>query len=202
MANQQTQFGFKHLGGTPGWSPSYEMTPYPIRSGYSTVINFGDPVIFSSDGTLTLATPNLATTGSIVGIFQGCAYVPSTGPAVPTQSPYWPGAAATTAVGYVIDSPQAKFLVAAYNTAVGTTLLGNYINFTYGGLTAGTTGGAFSVATVDQATATTAVGTTTQTLPFRVLGMYPGVGNGSDPTTAYNWVVVGFGNQYLRSLGN
>jgi hypothetical protein len=202
MANVATQFGFKHQGYLGGGAVDYQPTPYPIRSGYSTVINFCDPVIFSSDGTITLATPNLATTGSIVGIFQGCQYIPSTGLSIPTWLPYWPGAAATTATAYVIDAPNAKFLVAAYSTAVGTTLLGNYINFTFGGLTAGTTGGAYSVATVDQATATSAQGTTTQTLPFRVLSMYPGVGNGSDPTTNFNWVVVTFGNQFLRSLGN
>jgi hypothetical protein len=199
MANQQTQFGFKQLGGLAGWSPSYEQTPYPILSTYSTVISFGDPVIYSTNGTIVQATPALATAAAIQGIFVGCQYVPTTGPAIPSWSPYWPGASSTTAIGYVIDAPQAKFLAAAYNTAIGSTLLGNCVNFTYGGLTAGTTGGAYSVATVDQATATS-TGTTASLLPFKIVGLYPGVGNGSDPTTAYNWVVVTFNNQLYRTL--
>jgi len=199
MANTQSQFGFKHLGYLGGGAPDYQQTPYPILSTYSTVISFGDPVIYSSNGTIVQATPALTTAASLQGIFVGCSYVPSTGPAVPTWLPYWPGAAATTAVGYVIDAPNAKFLAAAYNTAIGTTLLGNCVNFTYGGLTAGTTGGAFSVATLDQATATS-TGTTASLLPFKILSMYPGIGNGSDPTTPYNWVVVGFNNQLFRTL--
>ena len=31
---------------------------------------------------------------------------------------------------------------------------------------------------------------TTATLPFRLIGLYQGVGNGSDATTANNWVIV------------
>jgi hypothetical protein len=31
---------------------------------------------------------------------------------------------------------------------------------------------------------------TTSTLPFRIIGLYPGVGNGSDATSANNWVIV------------
>jgi hypothetical protein len=31
---------------------------------------------------------------------------------------------------------------------------------------------------------------TTSTLPFRLIGLYQGVGNGSDATTANNWVIV------------
>ena len=59
MANVATQFGFKHQGYLGGGAVDYQPTPYPIRSGYSTVINFCDPVIFSSDGTITLATPTV-----------------------------------------------------------------------------------------------------------------------------------------------
>ena len=36
----------------------------------------------------------------------------------------------------------------------------------------------------------TGIGSRTATLPFRVVGLYNGVGNGSDATTDYNWVIV------------
>ena len=81
-------------------------------------------------------------------------------------------------------------LAAALNTAVPVTAIGRNIGFSTGA--GGTTvGGMFSTFVVDQATITTtpAVGA------FRVLGMYQGIGNGSDTTTAFNWVVVGFNQQ-------
>ena len=61
-----------------------------------------------------------------------------------------------------------------------------------------TVGAGLAIATIDQSTATSS-GTTVQLLPFRITGLYPGVGNGSDPTTAYNWAVVGFNFQLFRS---
>ena len=55
-------------------------------------------------------------------------------------------------------------------------------------------GGGFSIATVDQSTLTT-----NANYPFQVVSMMQGVGNGSDPTTNYNWVVVSFQNQMFRN---
>ena len=46
----------------------------------------------------------------------------------------------------------------------------------------------------------TAGGTAASFLPFRVVSMYQGVGNGSDPTTNFNWVVVGFNFESNRAL--
>jgi len=38
-------------------------------------------------------------------------------------------------------------------------------------------------------------------LPFQIVQLYQGIGNGSDPTTAYNWAVVTFNNQRFRAGG-
>lgn len=201
MANTQAQFGFKHIGYLSGGAPDYQQSTYAILSTYSTNIGFGDPVMYTNATTgpyIVQATGALATTGTLVGIFVGCQYTPAGG--IPTWSPFWPGAASTTAVAYVIDAPNAKFLVAALNTAIVSTNIGNAVNFTTGQCS--TTGGGYSIATIDQSTATT-TGTTASLLPFKIVGLYPGVGNGSDPTTPFNWAVVSFNNQQFRTqVGN
>ena len=104
-----------------------------------------------------------------------------------------PPAAATDAVAYIIDAPNALFKVAALATAVPAPAIGQNIGFSTGA--GGTTrGGGFSTYVVDQATLTTG-----STAPFQVYSMYPGVGNGSDTTTSYNWVIGGFNNQRYKT---
>ncbi len=190
MANTQAQFGFQHFGYLQGGAPDYQQSKGLIQSTFSTKIYFGDPVIKSAASQyMTLMT---STTTAVWGIFVGCTYTP-TGSA-PVWSPWWPGAAAADATGYVIDAPNALFKVAALLTAVPATAIGQNIGFSTGA--GGTTvGGGFSTYTVDQSTLTTSNG-----FPFQVYSMYPGVGNGSDTTTNYNWVIVSFANQRFRTL--
>jgi hypothetical protein len=200
VANTQATFGFKETGYLSGGSPDFQIRPYTIASAYATAIGLGDPVMLTTGGTQTgtviQATGALATTIPILGIFKGCFYIPTGGQA-PTWSPFYPGSGvAQNATAYVMDAPNAQFLVAALNTAISSWYIGWNVNFTTGSPT--TTGGGFSVATIDQATATT-LGTTASLLPFKILGLYPGVGNGSDPTTAFNWAIVGFNFQLLNS---
>lgn len=200
MANTQARFGFKHIGFLSGGSPDYQLTTRALQSTYSTFIGLGDPIVKlnATSNYVVQATGTTIMGAPLVGIFQGCQYTPAGG--VPTWSPYWPGAAAADAVAYIIDAPNALFLVATTLTAIATGAIGECAAFT-GGVPA-TTGGGFSIATLDAATigTTTVVGTAVSSLPFRVVSMYQGVGNGSDPTTNYNWVVVGFNNQINRSL--
>lgn len=200
MANTQARFGFKHIGFLSGGSPDYQLTTRAIQSTYSTLIGFGDPIV-KLNGTSQYVVQSVGSTimaAPLVGIFQGCRYTPAGG--VPTWSPYWPGAAASDAVAYIIDAPNALFLAATLLTAITTGGIGEAVTFT-GGVPA-TTGAGFSIATIDAATlgTTTVVGTAVSSLPFRVVSMYQGVGNGSDPATNYNWVVVGFNNQINRAL--
>lgn len=200
MANTQATFGFKHQGYLGGGAPDYQLSSYALSSGNATNIGFGDPVCYAAATASTpfiiQATGALATTQPIIGIFQGCEYIPTGGGTV-TWSPYWPGGAAQNATAYVLDAPNAIFLVAALQTSLTSANIGQAINFTTGAPT--TTGGGFSVATVDQSTATS-TGTTTSYLPFRVVGLYAGVGNGSDPTTNYGWARVAFNFQLNRSF--
>ena len=192
MANTQAQFGFQHFGYLPGAAPDYaQSTPFQIQSSYSTKIWFGDPVVRLTASKYLATAVNTGT--AIVGVFVGCVFTPSSGLAIPQWSPWWPGAAAADATAYVIDAPNALFRVAALLTAIPATAIGNNIGWSTG---AGGTavGQGFSTYTVDQASLAT-----TSTLPFQIYSLYPGIGNGSDTTTSYNWVIVGFNAQRFRA---
>lgn len=103
----------------------------PIASGYGTTLNFGDPVKFTSDGTLITSglayNSAAAETGGTLGVFLGCEYTPSGGPLYGKQR-YQKWAASTVAsdaVAYVLDDPDVilKAAVIAYN-ASGTPVIG------------------------------------------------------------------------------
>jgi len=190
MANTQAQFGFQQFGYLPGTAPDYQQSKGIIQKSYSTNIFFGDPVCKSS-ASVYLQLANNATSTTVWGIFVGCQYN-ATG-AAPQWSPFWPGGAAADATAYVIDSPNALFKVAALLTTVPATSIGSNIGFTTGS-TATTLGGGFSTFVVDQSTITT-----NSVYPFQIYSMYPGVGNGSDTTTNYNWIIVSFNAQRFRA---
>lgn len=198
MANTQSAFGFKHQQYIGGGAPDFQLMHYSISSALATNICFGDVVQYTNSTSpfIIPSTPSLATAAPIVGIFQGCMMIPSAGGA-PTWSPFYPASGvAQNATAYVIDAPSAFFLVAAANTAITSANIGQVANFSTG--VGATTGGAFSAMTIDQSTVTSGAGATT--MPFRIVDLYQGIGNGSDPTTAFNWVVVGFNNQLKRGL--
>ncbi len=163
-----------------------------IQSSYASTICFGDPVIKTAS-LQYVVLPGNGTSTAIEGIFYGCTYVPTAG-APPVWTPYFPGSTKTDATAYIISAPTALFRVAALLTSVPATAVGANINFTTGGLNGTAVGGGFSIYTVDQATLAS-----TSTLPFQVYQLYPGVGNGSDPTTSYGWVICSFNNQRFRN---
>jgi hypothetical protein len=204
MSNTQSSFGFKHVGFLPGYAPDYQLSTRLIASSNTTSIYFGDPV--AKVGSTQYIAQASSTTAPLEGIFQGCFLIPSTGGA-PTFSPYYPGAAGADVTAYVIASPGALFMAAALNTNIPISYIGLNIGFAIG--TGSTLGGGFSGATLDQTTAST-----TNTLPFQVVslfgstnatgsintGNFGGVGNGSDTTSAYNWVIVSFNNERYKQL--
>ena len=193
MANTQSQFGFAHFGYLPGGAPDYQLSKYQIQSTYATGIFFGDPVVKSASSQYIQPATGTGSLTAIVGVFQGCQYTPKGG--VPGWLPWYPPAAAgADSVAYVIDAPNALFKVAALLTAVPATAVGQNIGYSTGA--GGTTvGGGFSTFTVDQSLLTTG-----SVAPFQVYSLYPGVGNGSDPTTNFNWVIVSFNSQRFRVL--
>ncbi len=194
MANTQAAFGLKHIGYLPGYAPDYQQLTRQIQSSNSTKIFNGDPVTKSGAYIIQGTSANTAV---LEGIFVGCNYVPTGGQLTLQPSPFWVGSAASDATGYLINSPGALFLAATLNTAITTTNIGNTVNYVIG--TGSTAGGGFSGATLDQSTITTVIGSAAL-LPFQIVGLYNGVGNGSDPSTPFNWVIVTFNNQRFRTL--
>lgn len=189
MANTLTVFGFRHIGFTSGAGPDYQLATRLISSANTTKIFAGDPVVkIAATGYIGQGADN---TTRLDSIFQYCVYIP-VGGGTPIWSNFWPGTAAQDATAYVINAPNAKFLVAALNTSIVAANIGANIGYVIG--TGSTQGGGFSGATIDQSTLAT-----TLTLPFQIYGPYQGIGNGSDPTTPYGWAEVVFNNQRFKT---
>jgi hypothetical protein len=191
MANIQSAFGLRHIGFLSGMGPDYQQQTRLIQATNTTKIFNGDPVVKSASSNYIVQASN--NTAALEGVFVGCNYIPTGGQLTLQPSPFWVGSAASDATGYLINAPGALFLAAALNTAIITSNIGANIGFSIG--TGSTSGGAFSGMTLDQSTIAT-----TNTLPFQIVDLYRGVGNGSDPSTPFNWVVVTFNNQRFRTL--
>lgn len=193
MANTQAQFGFKHIGYLPGTAPDYQLNSsgYAIQSSYATAILQGTPMIKVAGSSYLIPATGTGNATAVVGIFQGVDYTPSGG--APTFNNVWPGAQASDGKVHLIDSPNALFLAAALLTPIPATAIGANIGINSG--SGGTTVGAgFATYVVDQALITTS-----SAFPFQIYSFYQGIGNGSDTTTNYNWVVVTFNNQRFRA---
>jgi hypothetical protein len=189
MANTNAPFGFRQYRGT-GSVPTYEQSVRLIASGDSTAIYFGDPVANLNTGYITRAT---AGTAQISGILAGVKYL-STSQKRTVWSNYWPGADANGDVeAYIIDDPNAQFVVQAGGTAIGLADMGLNIQFNLG---SGNSSTGISGAYVESPAVTA-------TLPFRILGFVtqPPGANGTDITSAYNQVIVGFNNVTSRNNG-
>lgn len=189
MANTNAPFGFRQYRGL-GSAPTYEQSVRLVKSDNTTAIYFGDPVSNLNTGYITRAT---AGTAQISGIFAGCKYL-STSQKRTVWSNYWPGSdAAADVEAYIIDDPNAQFLVQAGGTAIGLADMGLNIQFNLGTGNAST---GISGAYVESPAVTA-------TLPFRIIGfdVDPPGSNGTDITSAYNYVIVAFNNVTSRNNG-
>jgi hypothetical protein len=184
---------------------------FTVISSTTTTVTFNVPF-------QTIATNAVTVSGyvfiPVAGIFVGCKYL-SISQKRTTWSSYWPGSDANGDVfAYVITDPNAQFLVQTANsnttaTAVGIAAVGqnigfNYNDFTTIGETNGNTATGQSTYFADQYTLAAnypAGYASAAALPFRVVSLLnyqPGATsplvsvNGSDATTAYNKIVVGF----------
>lgn len=184
MANTTGYMGFKHIGFLPGYAPDYQLQSKLTAVGNATAIYRGDPVTFSSGYVIAA---DAAASAKVDGIFDGCTYTDSSGNT--KWSPYCP--AAQTATVYILASPGAMFLGQASNTAITRAQINSNIGYVAG--TGQTTGGGFSLYTLDSAK----IGTTA-TYPFRLVNLFsdiaPSGTNGTDNSSAYNMAVVALNN--------
>jgi hypothetical protein len=199
MANTNAPFGFRQYSGT-GSAPTYEQVAVQVQYN-AGAIYFGDPVVALTDGTYTQASSNSAANG-IGGIFVGCKYL-SVSQKRTVWSNYWPGsdvASGNYVEAYIINDPNAKFIVQSDSTGITLAGVNANIGFAIG---TGNTSSGISGAYVDSTTINT-----TNTLPFRIISLVvdpPGTNGtqtvaGGYSSGAYNYVVVAFNNVATKQL--
>jgi hypothetical protein len=193
MANVFAPFGLKPYFGADGAAPTFGLGARPRLIAYNdtTKIYKGDPVKALNTGYVAQWT---AATGvsQLAGVFWGTEYY-----SVSTKQPYfnnyWPGADVATDAKVtaqlipVNTAVPPMFLIQTANsstTAVAVTVadIGTNADVALG---TGNTNTGFSGAYLDINTFNT-----TSTLPFKIVDIYQGAGNGNDATSAYNYVIV------------
>lgn len=189
MANILAPFGFSPEGTLGGAGPNFRLSERKIISSNGTAIYSGDAVVSVNTGYIQQAT---AGSVQIAGIFWGCKYL-SVSQGRKVWSRYWPGSDANGDVSaYVIDNPDATFLVQSTQA--------NPIAFA--SLNANVQ---LSVGTGNTLTGQSGMGITTpastSTLPFIITGFVtdPSGANGTDITTAFNYVLVGFNSEIFHT---
>jgi len=193
MANIQAPFGFYGVSGT-GSAPTYEQVTARIAAANTHSFFSGDPVTQLSTGYIDDIA---AGTSVLAGIFVGCKYLSTAFGRVVWSSTY-PGSGASGDIeAYIINDPNAQFLAQAggSTTAIGIADIGATVKF---GLGTGSTLTGRSGAFVDQTT----IGPNTATDPFKIINVVtsPPGANGTDLTTGYNYVIVGFNNVSTKTL--
>lgn len=196
MATTAAPYGLRPvnlIGGRPYAGSTREIK---IASGYAANIFNGDVVQVHTDGTITKVT-NVGTNADpfpagTVGIFVGCAYTDAVS-GLRTQN-YWPsGTVASDAVAYVVDDPNALFMIQADASIAQAGLHTNYgVNQTAGSTATGNSRISLDVAT----------GATTATIAFKVVDFVESTS--STAGDAYTDVIVKFNpssHAYLAGLG-
>ena len=203
MANIFAPFGFRQYRSGGGGAPTYVQSVRKIAANNNVPIFLGDPVMPVVGPASGYITGGVAGATILAGIFAGCKYV-SVSQKKTVWSDYWPGADAIGDVeAYVIDDPSAQFLVQTSGAALfnpawtpsvqGALPIGQYAQF---GIGTGNLLNGISGAFIN------AVGTTV-TFPFIILDYptFPPGANGTDPSTQFPNVVVGFNNEMFRTNG-
>ena len=124
MANVSEKFGlrpYRKLDGTPLVGAQNR---YTIASGYATAIYQGDLVQPTAAGNIERHTAN--TSDAVVGVFNGCFYTDPT-TSKPTYKNYYPGSiSASDITAFVVDDPDAVFLIDADEAFTRANLFANY----------------------------------------------------------------------------
>ena len=124
MANVSEKFGlrpYRKLDGTPLVGAQNR---YLISANNTTAIFQGDLVIAETDGTITRHVANNST--AVIGVFNGCFYTDPT-TQKPTFRNSYPGSVnASDITAFVVDDPDAVFLMDADDTFARADCFKNY----------------------------------------------------------------------------
>ena len=187
MANVSEKFGlrpYRKLDGTPLVGAQNR---YTVKSSYATAIFQGDLVIPTSTGNIERATAN--DSAAVVGVFNGCFYTDPT-TQKPTYKKYYPGGvSASDITAFVVDDPDAVFLVDADSTFTRANLFANYSVTN----TTGVTQTGISKVQLDHST-----GNTTNTLAIQAIDISQDPDN-SDTSTSNANILVRINNHFYRS---
>jgi len=189
MANQLEKFGLRphrKLDGTPLVGAQNR---YTIKANYGTAIYQGDLVIPTSNGNIERHTGH--TSDAVVGVFNGVFYNDPT-TQKPTFSNYYPGSinpSEGNITAFVVDDPDAVFLVDADAAFTRADLFKNYSVTTAGGVTQ--TGISSVQLDVSQSG-------TTATFAVQAIDISQDPDN-SDTTTSNANVLVRINNHFYRS---
>ena len=164
MSSVSSPFGIRPSFKSGGLVDSTPLA-HVIASAYNTNIFQGAPVKIGTNGTLELA----ANSDRMVGVFEGCYYIPQTG------RPVWDNkwiastvlAAGTVCVAYYTRDPQLTYEVQA-NGSLTLANMGDQMNLTV--TTAGNATTGLSSAALDTASSGANAG-------FRIVGLTPAPDN-------------------------
>ena len=124
MANVSEKFGlrpYRKLDGTPLVGAQNR---YIISANNTTAIYQGDLVIAETDGTITRHVAQNST--AVIGVFNGCFYTDPT-TSKPTFKNFYPGSInASDITAFVVDDPDAVFLMDADATFARADCFKNY----------------------------------------------------------------------------
>ena len=187
MANVSEKFGlrpYRKLDGTPLVGAQNR---YTIASGYATAIYQGDLVEPLTSGNIQKHGAN--TSDAVVGVFNGCVYTDPT-TSKPTFKNFYPGGiAASDITAFVIDDPDAVFLIDADEAFTRADLYRNYSVTNTTGVTA--TG-------ISKAQLDVSVSGTASTLAIQAIDICQDPDN-SDTANANANVLVRINNHFYRS---
>jgi hypothetical protein len=124
MANVVEKFGlrpYRKLDGTPLVGAQNR---YTVEANDTIAIYQGDLVTVTGDG--NVARHSAGTSTAVVGVFNGCFYTDPT-TKKPTYSNYYPGSVnASDITAFVVDDPDAVFLIDADAAFTRADLFANY----------------------------------------------------------------------------
>ena len=187
MANQLEKFGlrpYRKLDGTP---LAGAQNRYTIKANYDQNIFQGDLVIPVSTGNIERHVFN--TSEAVVGVFNGCFYTDPT-TQKPTYKNFYPASTnASDIVAFVVDDPDAVFLMNADAAFTRADLFKNYSLDSNNGST--TTG-------ISQAMLDVSVSGTATTFAVQAIDISQDPEN-SDTATSNANVLVGINNHFYRS---
>jgi phage tail sheath gpL-like len=180
-ANVAAPSGFQTLRRADGAVPNYAHRQNIIAPAYATRINYGDPVILFTDGTIRLYT---AAATTIHGIFRGCRYLDPNSLKTEFRR-FWPGTAITAGTTVFADvdaDPNMTFMAQVAGVALTVSAIGQNMD-----ITAATSGTSTNITGISTCTLS-GTAANTATLPFRIFGIVGLAGGTATPAinAAYN----------------